>query len=218
MIIAFMGNDGSGKSTTLHLICKRLKESNIDFKIVPGFNHLLIQHLKNLAGIIIGNSRMTDLQKTYSNGKQYNPTKKKTSFFTIWPLFVFIDCIMIFIKSYAQRNKIFFFDRYFYDHAISFKELGYSSNLVEKLFLSFPKPDLGFIFDVDSEVAHSRKKHDHSAPLDQYVRQRNRYLRLAKEKGLPVINTTSISPNDASVKVLEPLFKHPKFKSPHAAG
>jgi thymidylate kinase len=214
MIIAFMGNDGSGKSTTVSLICHRLKDSKLEFKIVPGFEHLVIQHLKKLVGFLMGNNGLTDLQKTYSDGKLSGPKKKRvTLLFMIWPLFVFIDCIMLLVKSCAQSDKIIIFDRYFYDYTISFKELGYSSMLVDKIFLFFPKPDVGFIFDVKPEIAYSRKKHDHSAPLDQYFRQRKRYLRLAREKGLPVINTSSLSPEDASEKVLESMFRHPKFKS-----
>lgn len=212
MIIALMGNDGSGKSTICNYICNRLKEGGVPVEIIPGFDHSLLQYLKDIVSYLIG-SKMKTLQEDYSVGSTRKSRKQGNNIlFKVWTYLVFYDCITIFVKAYIKRHKILIFDRYFYDHAISFEELGCSSRVVRKLFLLFPKPDIGIVFDAEPEIGYSRKKHDHTAPLDYYIRQRERYLNLAKRKELPVINTSYLCPDETSQEVFQILFEHPMFR------
>ena len=207
-----MGNDGSGKTTTLQHVCRKLRSDGLEFEIVPGFDHLFIQHIKKIARHVPG-IKMSSLQKAYSHESGTSPKRKDYNFiFTLWPFLVLIDCILIFVMNYLKTDKIVFFDRYFYDHALSFRELGYSSKLMEKLFLFFPKPDVGFVFDAEPDIAYSRKKHDHKAPLDYYIRQRDRYLRLSYKKNLPVINTSYLSFRESYERVFRSLRENPKAK------
>jgi len=210
--IALIGNDGTGKTTNRNLLIKSLRAFGIPVDVIPGFDHLLIQIIKRMVASISSPS-MSRLQSSYSMGRNRNSGNHRTRIlFRLWPYLVFIDCLCIWIFIRLKRGKLVLFDRYFYDYAISFRELGYSSSFVERLFLSLPKPDIGFVFDAAPEIAYQRKKHDHAANPDYYRRQRSRYLNLAGIKAFLVIDTSSRPPNESQRILLDSILEHPKFK------
>lgn len=184
MIISFIGNDGSGKSTTIKHLIPYLEGLNKRVIWVPGFNHAFLEQVKKLFQAF---SRK-DIKKLHQ--EYAKPTQKKNRLFLLWPYLVFLDCIALVLK-YAFRGKdtIVIFDRYPYDYIVSFRELGVSTRPAEKLFQWFPKPRHIFLFDASPEIAYERKKHDHKADVPHYYRQRERYLHLARNLKIPVINT-----------------------------
>jgi len=184
MIVAFMGNDGSGKTTVAKEIKKVLEKKGHKVDYQPGFDHVFLDKLLSLWGRIARKDTKKMTKEYLDTGK-----KKKRFLFKIWPYFVFLECCFIYLVSMFKRKTIVIFDRYFYDYLISYEELGYSSSFIRKLFLFLPKPDVGLVFDVSPLTAYKRKKADHRSNLDYYKRQRRRYLKMAKVKSLPVINT-----------------------------
>ncbi len=184
MIIAFIGNDGSGKTLFSKEIEKILKKKNYPVEYKPGFNHLFLNRVLNCWRKITGKD-IERVRKEYFDVNR----KKKDFLFLVWPYLVLSECFIICLIYKFKRNQITIFDRYFYDYLMTYKYLGYNNFLIEKLFLFLPKPDVGFVLDVSPEIAYQRKKEDHEANLNYYQIQRQNYLRLAKAKDLQIINT-----------------------------
>jgi len=200
MIVGFIGNDGSGKSTTLREVTRKLSEQGIPFEIIPGFQHLFVERIKSLYQFLFRKD-VKALHREYASTKP-----KRNPLFFLWPFLIYLDCWGLYLVAlWKSRNRVVFFDRYPYDYLISFEELGVSSMPVRKLFLWFPKPNALFLFDASPEIAYERKKHDHAADLPHYERQRERYLALAKAKDIPVINTDSDPKEVTAEKVLKEL-------------
>lgn len=198
MIIAFMGNDGSGKTSVMRGLMALLNEMGQQkILYVPGYDHFFLDKLKLIYQKITGTD-VVKLQREYSSKE----TKKKNILFRIWPFFVYLDCLCLLIKYHAKFNQIILFDRYFYDYINSFQELGISNVVIERLFLMLPLPKNAFVFDASPEVAYMRKKSDHDGDIGYYKRQRSRYLELARNKNIQIINTDTRSLSETIQHVL----------------
>jgi len=189
MIIAFMGNDGSGKTTVINILKNKFVDLGVEVIYVPGYEHLFLDKLKIFIQKI-AKINMVKMQNEYGNSKS---TKKRLLFY-FWPYFVFLESLAILIKYKYSADKIVLFDRYFYDYVISFRNLGINTWPVEFLFFLLPKPKYCYIFDVDPETAYNRKKETHKGDLNYYQQQRLRYIWLAKKRGIKLINTDNIRP------------------------
>jgi thymidylate kinase len=184
MIIAFIGNDGSGKTTVARKVETRLRDSGFEVKYFPSFNHGLLEYvLRMLPG--------KELKKTRANFLDKGSSNRVSPIFKIWPYIVFVDCLFMYVKfKILNRHSVIILDRYFYDFLIGFEYLGFSSSVVHELFVfGSPRPNIGFVMDVDPQVAYERKKETHDTGLVYYVMQRKRYVKLAHCLGLQIINT-----------------------------
>lgn len=176
-----MGNDGTGKTTIARALEVKFKESGFNVEYYLSFDHILLDFVLKL----LPKAKVTKTRRDFSA-----KDGKKPFIFKIWPFLVFLDCLIVSIKvKLLNRSKIVIFDRYFYDFLISYEYLGYSNKVVRKLFLSLPKPRVGFILDVSPEVAYERKRETHNIDVSYYKIQRERYLELADDLGIKVINT-----------------------------
>ncbi len=200
MIVGFMGNDGSGKTTVIKLLEKKLINRGLQTIYVPGYEHFFLNSVKNYYQKITGKS-IHNLQNEYDDASRSRTYK----FFYLWPYFVLIDYLFLIFKYWLKSGKIVLFDRYAYDYVISFKYLGVSTAYAEFLFLSLPKPRSCFILDTAPEIAYERKKHDHKGSIEYYRTQRQQYLWLSKKKKIPVINTDRFTPDEIAKKILDQL-------------
>lgn len=183
MIIAFMGVDGSGKTTLARLVERKLRKMGFGVIYYPGFKHLLVGSFLK----ILPRNKAKKTQEKFLERSR----KKKPFFFKIWPYFVYVDCLILYMKfRFFTRNKIVIFDRYFYDFLISYENLGYSSKTIRYLFLHLPKPDVGFVLDAPANITYKRKKSDYSVGIDYYSLQRERYLDLARRLEFKLLKTT----------------------------
>jgi len=199
MIIAFMGVDGSGKTTVARLVERRLRKMNLGVIYYPGFKHFLVGGFLKILPCDKAKKAQKKFLKRHSD--------KKPFFFKFWPYFVYLDCLLLYLKfKFFSQNKIVIFDRYFYDFLISYEDLGYSSKFIRYLFLHLPKPDVGFVLDAPANIAYKRKKSDHNAGIDYYSLQRERYLNLARQLGLRVLKTTK-RPEETTEEVFTELRK-----------
>jgi len=181
MIIAFMGFDGTGKTTVIKPLLRELGKLN-EVEYHPGFDFVLVQYLKKA---FLGKGEKEAQEKFLKKGD-----RKKPFSFKIWPFLVFLDCLLSYLQfKLSKRGKVVIFDRYFYDFLISYEYLGYSNWLLRKLFLFLPKPDIAFVLDVAPKIAYERKKETHQDHLGFYEEQRERYLQLAEELEIKVVNT-----------------------------
>jgi len=180
MIIAFMGNDGSGKTT----IAKEFVGifSDLGFKVIYRHEHQYTI-LKFLFGII-------GMERVQSERKRMIAEKRESWKYILWPYLVWFDIFMSMIYfKLLKRREVVIMDRYFYDSFVSFKYLGCLTRTSEWLYLHSPKPDMGFILRVEPQIAYIRKRSTHTYCRSFYEKQTRSYLQLAKVLGIRAIDT-----------------------------
>jgi thymidylate kinase len=180
VIIAFMGNDGSGKTSLAGAVAERLEKAGLSIEYRRGGDHLLLARLQKLfPKETVKNSQHRFIQKD----------SYKSHFFRFWPYLVYLDCLVLCLSlRFLKKRKIVLMDRYFYHFIIGYEYHGYSNRLLRRLFFSLPRPDLAIVLDAPPELAYERKKTDDATP-DYYQAQRQRYQDLARRIGITIIST-----------------------------
>lgn len=180
MIIAFMGNDGSGKTTISRQIEKFFTDLGFETIYKHEYEYAILRFLFKLAG-----------QKRIEKSRDEMLVQKKRSVsYTLWPVLVWFDLLVQYLYfRLFKRRSVILLDRYPYDQYLSFKYLGTLTKFTEWLYLHFPKPDMHLILAVSPEIAFERKKNTHSYSIHFYKDQTEEYLKLARILGIPVINT-----------------------------
>jgi thymidylate kinase len=182
MIIAFMGNDGSGKTTLSKNFSRYLKEVGIENEYREEFKYFILSYLFKLFEKKIKKIRIDFLKR--------KAKPKIRWYFKLWPFLVLIDQFLFWLYlRIFKRNKIVILDRYVYDFLMSWEWLGYSNWFVRWLYFRFPRPDIGFICDASPQTCYNRKRKTHNYDLKFYEIQRSRYLNLANKLGIKVIST-----------------------------
>jgi|SRR5215216_660692 len=180
MIIAFMGNDGTGKTT----ISKQIREffADIGFKTVykHEYEYTILRFLFRLVGE----------RKVEKSRNEMLVQKKRSAINTLWPILVWFDLLLQYVYySIFKRRAVIILDRYPYDQYLSFKYLGILTKFTEWLYLHFPKAHMNLILTVSPEVAYERKKVTHGYSAHFYKKQTEEYLNLARILEIPVVNT-----------------------------
>ncbi len=183
MLIALIGLDGAGKTTLAHEVVQELGKIGKCAVYLTPFRYVIF---KPILTLIKNLKRNKDITK--------NPLlirSKKPFFCELWPLLALFDnwCYYLFrIKPLLIRKRWVICDRYFYDFAISFQYYGYTNKFINKIYLKFlPSPHITFVLDVPANLAMKRAK---ELNINYYIEQRERYLNLAKEDNLFVMDTT----------------------------
>jgi thymidylate kinase len=180
MIIAFMGNDGSGKTTIAKKVYKFFRR--LGFPVI--YKHEYNYSILNLLFKVLGEKRVEKARE------EMILKKVKSWRYYVWPNLVFFDVLLQWLYfKILKRGTIIILDRYPYDHYLSFEYLGYLTRFTKWLYLHFPKPDIGIILWVKPEIAFERKKETHPYTLEFYEKQTKRYLELSKDLKFPTINT-----------------------------
>ena len=164
MIISFSGTDGSGKSSTIKILKKKLKKTKIVY-----FNRYIFL------------SFFLELSKFFYKTKKNKKTKqsiylKKNNIliFKFWPLIVIFDNLLFYfyIKVLSIIGYNVLCDRYFIDKIVSYNYYGYSNLISNKLYVKFYfysdkhfylKSDLKLAKDRETNNSHSMtffKEHD----------------------------------------------------------
>ena len=225
MIIAFIGNNGTGKTTISKEMEKRLRAIGIDARYKKEFDHFLLKYVHKIYSPYKGKKYDPFSGTIHETEKEKDETENRKNeiifkFWTslrpkIWPVLVWIDCLLewIFYKI-TMRDKIIILDRYAYDHFVSWEMSGWSNRLLRYLYLHFPKPDLAFVLDatpstsIDRLYLRSKEgaslKEDKEEQLLSLRSQRDRYLNLVDKLGLRLINTEDQGLEDT----LNVLFNH----------
>jgi thymidylate kinase len=201
MLIAFMGNDGSGKTTLAKEICKFFQELGFDTFYKHEYEYVLLKQFFKLIG-------EKHLEKSR---KEMIVEKKKFWKYRIWPILVWIDVYLQFLYfKVFNRRTIILLDRYIYDHYMSFEYLGYLSRFTTWLYRHFPKPDIPLLFWVEPEVAYKRKKDTHRYSISFYQKQLKRYLEMGNELGIPMVNTEK-DIEETKKTILKQFFQNKQF-------
>ena len=180
MIIAFMGNDGSGKTTMAKEIVRIFED--LGFKAIyrHEYDYAILKFLFKIVGV----------EKIDKERKWMIVERKKSWKYYIWPFLVWFDILLQYLYFKIFRRKaIVVLDRYPYDHYMSFKYLGYLTSVSEWLYLHFPKPDVGILLWVNPYIAYNRKRSSHNYPITFYKKQTKNYFNLARRLQLFSIST-----------------------------
>ena len=174
IIVSFMGVDGSGKSTLIELLRKKLKNKFRKIKYIHLRPYLIL------------------LDK---NTVQSNPHNSKET----WPMLLNFVRILywliiyrFFFHLFANNPKqLIIFDRYAHDLMID--PIRYKFNLpinIAKFILDlFPNPNLWIVVNAPIKVLEKRKK---ELPTKELKRQIRTYLNFAKQrKNSIVVNTNN---------------------------
>ena len=174
IIVSFMGVDGSGKSTLIELLRKKLKNK---------FRKIKYIHLRPYL-ILLDKSTV-----------QASPHKSKKT----WPILLNFFRILYWLIIYRfffylfgnNSNQLIIFDRYAHDLMID--PIRYKFNLpinIAKFILDlFPNPNLWIVVNAPIKVLEKRKK---ELPTKELKRQIRTYLNFAKQrKNSIVVNTNN---------------------------
>jgi thymidylate kinase len=180
LIIALIGNDGSGKTTTSRELAKIFREIGFETIYKHEYDYVFLKYLFKLTG----------RRKVEQSRKEMLEQKKKGLKFQAWPVLVWLDTFAQFAYyKIFKRNSVVILDRYPYDHYMSFEFLGYLTKFTKWLYLHFPKADATILLWVEPEIAYSRKKDTHTYAVSFYAQQTQKYLSLAGQLGLMNVNT-----------------------------
>lgn len=204
MIITFLGNDGSGKTTMANELLRDFKAKGFDVFYKHEYQYVFLKFIFKIIG---EKTRVKVVDKMV-----YQPTVSWK--YQVWAAFVLFEIFLqvTYFKLF-KRNTLVFLDRYIYDHYRSFDYLGVigKNPILEWLYQHFPKPDIGIIFWVEPEIAYDRKKADHLYDLSYYEIQLEKYKELARKNKIPLINTNR-SIEETKLLVLKTYFQNKNFK------
>ena len=184
MLIAFIGMDGSGKSTMAKETVRKLKESGEEAICLSLTPYAILQPLLNL---------LHKVKK--SKNPRENPfltTGKKPFIFRLWPYLSLVDNFANYwlrIKPILKKGHVIC-DRYFHDRITGFEYYGYCDRLTSQIYLSLiPKPDVVFVLDTKPQVAQKREIGQRHS-LDFFIKLRKRYQEIANKYSYQMIDTT----------------------------
>ena len=174
IIVSFMGVDGSGKSTLIELLRKKLKNK---------FRKIKYIHLRPYL-ILLDKSTV-----------QANPHKSKKTWPILLNFFRILYWLIIyrfFFYLFANNSKqLIIFDRYAHDLMIDPIRYKFKlPNRITKFILNlFPNPTLWIVLNAPLKVLEKRKK---ELPTKELKKQIRSYLNFAKQrKNSIVVNTNN---------------------------
>lgn len=210
--ICFIGTDGSGKSTLATTIFSRLKEAKkIRVKKTYGRHQYIVTRL----AVIIGGRFFLKNKGMFSDYDKYLRDKResyKKSSLAI-KIYIFLLTLEYLAQVYFKISLPLKFrysvisDRYVYDTIINdiAVDRGLSIDdvreILHRLWLYIPKPDITFLIDLPENIAISRKN---DIPSISYLEIRNQmYKQLAAtEKNIIILDGT-LTINELQNKVFE---------------
>jgi thymidylate kinase len=187
MIVALMGNDGTGKTSLANQLEVELSKKGYVVKYYNTFEHFLLKYLISI--IFKFKTAISIKAKPKVNNIH---SVNSTLFLKCWTYVVYFDCVVFYLYLIFRKKRINILDRYFYDFLISYEELNCTSKLTAKLFLTLPKPEIIYILKVDPQSAYERnkcKKDSWRFDIEYFNKMNAKYVRMAKTKQIKVINT-----------------------------
>ena len=195
--IAFVGMDGSGKTTTIKNLKKNLTDKGFNVSVMNlGIYHKRSKFMNILSKLYWKFKRKKIIKREIEAGGSVKaPTTLKN-------ILRFLDMYLRYRKS-KKRQGIVLYDRYFYDF-IFYKE----PNMLTKLLVKIaPKPDLIFYLKADVNDLYKRKREYSVDFIKDAIKRMNKYI---NKLNLIEINTSK-SKKIVRREVINKIFSSQKF-------
>jgi thymidylate kinase len=199
--IAFLGADGSGKSTLIKRVSEELAES---------FRQVRYRHLR--PGVLVmrrgDGGIVVDPHARPARGVPGSLLK----LLHFWADYVVGG--MVWLYPLRVRSTLVIFDRYYHDLLADPLRYRYGGPLAPARWLGrlVPQPDLSFVLDVPAEVLQARKQ---EVPFVESQRQRDAYIETATGmRGAHVIDA-SRPVEEVVSRILEQVIRHLEARTAH---
>lgn len=174
MRIAFIGCDGSGKTTLAKTLIRTLKKRGFKCNYKHQYNYFI----SNTLG-----KKIRKIKKI----KKY--TDRRKLLYRIWIFVVYPNLLFNwFLRKITNRNGFSISDRYVYDLMVGWDLQGRLNPLSRFLLENFPKPDKVFLIDAKAETLHKRRGHEYPS-FEFCKRKRELYREFAKKINIKIIST-----------------------------
>lgn len=179
--IAFLGPDGSGKSTVIERVTEGLAKRRLKVKMIHWSPRILRPGIDLEGGIV-----------SDPHGSQ--PRSYLVSL--LKPLFLIVEWFVAwpwFLRHPRAKDRFLFSDRYYSDLLIDPQRYRYgASRAWARFWFRFlPKPDRVIVLTGDPEVIHARKR---EVPLEELKRQIGDYTRFAGDCGANAVEIDASRP------------------------
>lgn len=184
-IVAFIGPDGSGKTTQIRLLEEYLRGHGQRIRVKSGFSRTFEAPLRPLSHFVrlLGGGNRT------APTRPLPPTGLRRFLAHIRILIVLADCWLTWSIARYSGNRITIFDRYFYDYIPSLEWLRWDQFWFSRAFLRLPAPDVALHLHTRATIRHLRKCLEDPAPLEYYLFMDTAYANLLRN--LPVMTISS---------------------------
>jgi len=206
-VITFSGIDGAGKTTQIDKLTSYLETAGTPV------HHLTLWDNVALFRRARSNFSRTVLQSDPFAGTPGRPADRRDKNAQSGPLLVgrcvlyvldLISLWKIVRRARKEMKGVIIFDRYVYDQLAALPMRNWLARAYVKMLLPLiPKPDIGYVLDIEPEIARTRKP---EYPLDFMHCYRDSFLRLSKLAGLRLI--PGGTPEDVHFAVVRQLRKN----------
>jgi dTMP kinase len=182
--VAFLGIDGSGKSSHSTATGRWLEERGYRCTVMPFHRYIFVERLAAISSAARGGGGERGRFESKRGG---NPLRPVASLFD--------NLILQLSSSLGCRleGRVVIYDRFIWSTFVKYKALGYPVRAMSGLYLA-PRPTIALVLDVPVEkslrVIDERVAHIHYSRTVLQA-EREEYLRIAKRHGYPVIDATA---------------------------
>jgi len=185
--IAFIGIDGTGKSTHAEKISSWLQQNEIKCIIIPFHKWMFVDKLKTLFGKYVDSGRKQNSLSPYA------PKKNSLAALLKPPIALLDNILMFYFSKWKFKDyDVIIFDRFVCATLIKFKALNYHVNWLRPVWQNI-KVDIGLVLDAPIQKSlNTIDDRDYHILYtnEQLAIERGEYLEMAKKYGYEVFDTS----------------------------